>query len=320
MKLSLIIFAVLAVIAGLVMSLIWPRALETKKVFVSANQTIADVLKNDFKEQGFLVGVANIFKTNETVKEGWYNLIGNKFSIITLWNYFSRQQAPQEIEVRLIEGKSSAEYFKILETAGIANASELQSVWKNSPAEWSAKYEILKGWPKGIGLEGLLAPDTYRFYAKAKPADVIEKLVAQSEKNWQSLNVKNTSILEIYTLASIVEAEAATAEDRRLVAGIFWDRLKYNIALQADSTVNFITGKNTPNVSTADTKINSLYNTYKYKGLPPGPINNPSQDALQAAARPSASPYLYFFSTKDGTIIYSRTFVEHQANRVKYGI
>lgn len=320
MKLSLIIVAVFAVIAGLVMSLIWPHALEQKKILVTANQTITDVLKNDFKESGFLVGIANIFKTNETVKEGWYNLTGDKFSIITLWNYFSRQQAPQEIEARLIEGKTSAEYFKILETSGIATYSELTTVWKNQPTAWQSKYDILKGWPKSIGLEGLLAPDTYRFYANSKPEAVIEKLLAQSEKNWESLNVKNASVLEIYTLASIVEAEAAKPEDRRLVAGIFWDRLKYNIPLQADSTVNYITGKDTPGVSTKDTKINSLYNTYRYKGLPPGPINNPSLDALQAAARPSASPYLYFFSTKDGTMIYSRTFAEHQANRVKYGI
>lgn len=320
MKFSLIIFAIIAVIAGLVMSLIWPHALEQKKVLVSANQTITDVLKNDFKESGFLVGVANIFKTNKTVKEGWYNLTSDKLSIISLWNYFSRQQAPPEIEARLIEGKTSAEYFKILETAGIVGANELTAVWENPPVAWQSKYDILKEWTKSIGLEGLLAPDTYRFYANSKPEVVIEKLIAQSEKNWQSLNVKNATVLEIYTLASIVEAEAAKPDDRRLVAGIFWDRLKYNIPLQADSTVNYITGKNTPGVSTKDTKINSPYNTYKYRGLPPGPINNPSLDALQATARPSASPYLYFFSTKDGTMIYSRSFGEHQANRVKYGI
>ncbi len=320
MKFTLIIFAVVAVVVGLGLSLIVPHALENKKILVSANQTIADVLKKDFNQSGFLVWLADIFKTNENLKPGWYSLGEDKLSLLSLWNFFSQKQNPQEVSVRLLEGKKSAEFFNILETAGVAKVSDLKILWQKPPADFYTKYEVLKAWPKKLSLEGLLFPETYRFFVNDKAENVLARLLEQSNKNWLSLGAKNVTAHEAFTLASIVEAEAATDEDRALVAGIFWDRLKYGLALQADSTVNYVTGKSEPGASTADTKIDSPYNTYKYKGLPPGPINNPSLSALKAVVHPAASPYLYFFSTKDGTIIYSRTFAEHLENRVKFGI
>ncbi len=107
-------------------------------------------------------------------------------------------------------------------------------------------------------------------------------------------------------------------QDRALVADLFWRRLKIGMALQADSTVNYITGKNDSVVSLIDLQKDSPYNTYKNKGLPPGPINNPGLSAIRAAIYPKANQYWYFLTTKDGQVIYSRTFEEHVANKRKW--
>ncbi len=119
------------------------------------------------------------------------------------------------------------------------------------------------------------------------------------------------------TLASIVEKEVSTAEDRAMVAQVYINRLKIGMPLQADPTVAYVaeaTGKD------FDVKINSPYNTYVAKGLPPGPICNPSLSAIMAMAHPKANDYIYFLADKQGKTHFAKTFAEHEANRAKYGI
>ena len=103
-----------------------------------------------------------------------------------------------------------------------------------------------------------------------------------------------------------------------MIADIFWKRIKANIGLQSDATINFVTGKGTTRPSLDDLKIYSLYNTYKYKGLPPGPISNPGLESIQAALYPTPNPYYYFLTDKDGGVHYAKDLEEHKQNRVKY--
>ncbi|MCH8049733.1 endolytic transglycosylase MltG [Patescibacteria group bacterium] len=123
---------------------------------------------------------------------------------------------------------------------------------------------------------------------------------------------------EVITLASIVEREVRSAEDMANVADVFLKRLDIGMALQADSTVNYVTGKDTPAISLDDREIESPYNTYKYPGLPPGPISNPGVAALQAVVNPSSNPYLYFLTTPEGEVIYAQTHEGHVENKAQY--
>jgi len=176
--------------------------------------------------------------------------------------------------------------------------------------------------PSGASLEGFLFPDTYLFLPNAKPSDVL----AVFEENF---NVKIKSIddairafkkplKDIVIMASILEAEARTTETRRIIAGILWKRLSIGMPLQVDAPFQYIIGKNTFQLTTGDLKFDSPYNTYLYKGLPPGAIGNPGLDAILATTYPQGNDYLYFLTTDDGVAIYGRNFEEHKANKARY--
>lgn len=189
-----------------------------------------------------------------------------------------------------------------------------------------AKYLSDQGFDVGVGLdsklEGYLSPNTYRIYKNATLQDVIDKLKTSREEELKQFDARRwhdsgmTHV--ILTLASIIEKEANTPEDMKMIADIFSRRLEQNWALQSCATVNYITGKNDPGVSASDKKIDSLYNTYKYPGLPPGPICNPGLDAIKAVLEPKKNDFNYFMTGDDGVMRYARTLEEHNLNVAKY--
>lgn len=170
--------------------------------------------------------------------------------------------------------------------------------------------------------EGFLFPDTYFFFPNIKPEDVTTAL----ENNFQvkiaplegEIKKSGRSLSEIITMASIVEDEAKTTEDRKIVAGILWKRIKLGMPLQVDAPFRYLDGKGTFDLTTSDLATSSPYNTYTHKGLPPTPIGNPGLDSILAALRPEKTNYLYFVSNKKGVIHYATTFEEHQTNRELY--
>jgi UPF0755 protein len=119
-------------------------------------------------------------------------------------------------------------------------------------------------------------------------------------------------------MASLLEREANTAKDRRIVAGILWERLKIGMPLQVDAVFSYILEKDAYAPLFEDLKIESPYNTYLYRGLTPTPIGNPGIDAILAAAEPTKTKYLYYLTGKDGHMYYATTFAGHQSNREKY--
>ena len=133
------------------------------------------------------------------------------------------------------------------------------------------------------------------------------------------------SIFEIVIMASLIEKEVSSEEDRALVSGILWKRISLGMPLQVDATIAYIKNQESRiknqrdgKISLEDTKIDSPYNTYRYRGLPRGPIANPGLSAIRAAVFPRSSPYLYYLSTPDGRTIFSRTLEEHNAAKEKY--
>lgn len=187
----------------------------------------------------------------------------------------------------------------------------------------SGNYPLLLDKPAKISYEGYLFPDTYRVYRDSSLDEVLKKIFSNLE-NKITAEMKTEIVrqkkdfFEILTMASIVEKEAPDNENMAKIADIFWRRLDDGWPLQSCATVNYITGKSSPAVSSADKAVDSPYNTYKYRGLPPGPICNPSLNAIKAAIYPEKNSYVYFMSGSDGTIHYARTLEEHNANVAKY--
>ncbi|HRY36570.1 MAG TPA: endolytic transglycosylase MltG [Candidatus Magasanikbacteria bacterium] len=182
---------------------------------------------------------------------------------------------------------------------------------------------ILKEKEENSSYEGFIFPDTYRVYKDAKPEELLKKIFDNLEQKITAemraeMKKQGKSFFEILTMASIVEKEAPDATSMAKVADIFWRRLNMNWALQSCATVNYITGKTTPAVSLEETKIDSPYNTYKYRGLPPGPISNPSLTAIKAVIYPEKNDYWYFLSDNEGNIYYSKTLEQHNAYKARY--
>lgn len=168
--------------------------------------------------------------------------------------------------------------------------------------------------------EGYLFPDTYFFSANSTEASIVEKLTttwktktAQLFHNMSEQEIKNTLIM-----ASILEKEGKSASEREIISGILWKRLRENIALQVDATFLYTDNKGTAQLSIADLQRDNPYNTYKRKGLPVGPINNPGIETLRAALNPKESPYYFYLHDSRGQIYYAKTFEEHKKNKVLY--
>ncbi len=258
---------------------------------------------------------------------GDYLLPGNA-SVVNLTSLLTGGVKPtSELNLTFIEGWTVNQIGQYLITNRIGSVKEFEKL-TTQPLLILAdnsflNRELFLAAVKAGSLEGYLFPDTYRVYHSAEVEDVLAKMMFNFQKqikdSWLT-EIKNKKITlhELVTLASIVEKEVRSDEDRAMVADIFWRRLSIGQGLQADSTVNYITGKNTPAVSLADLQVDSPYNTYKYRDLPPGPISNPGLSALKAALWPKANDYWYFLTTPQGQVIYSRTFDEHKAAKQKY--
>ncbi len=171
--------------------------------------------------------------------------------------------------------------------------------------------------------EGYLFPDTYRFYKDATPEEVIQKMKENFERKLtpeiraEILHQKHT-LADGIIMASIVEEEAQTLEDKKIIAGILWKRIKERIGLQVDATLTYLLGKTSAELTESDLRLDSPYNTYKYRGLPKGPISNPGLDTILATVYPTPSSYYYYLSDKDGVMHYAKTFEEHKQNKFKY--
>jgi len=186
------------------------------------------------------------------------------------------------------------------------------------------EFPFLANLPKESTLEGFLFPDSYELSKLDSPQRVVRKMllnfqakVLENEKVniEKQLESKEITLFEALTMASLIEKEVKSYQDKQIVSGILWKRLRNGWPLQVDATLVYLTGKVALN---SHKEIDSLYNTYKNKGLPPGPICNPGFESILAALNPETSAYWYYLSTKTGQIIFSKTLDEHNINRGKY--
>jgi len=168
--------------------------------------------------------------------------------------------------------------------------------------------------------EGYLFPDTYELPKGFGAKNTLKILLSNFDKLVDGKLKEKAeeigfSLDEIITLSSIIEKEAKYAEEKTLISAVFHNRLKEDMKLQSCATIQYILGKPKEKLSESDLKIDSSYNTYLYKGLPPGPICNPGLDSIKAALNPAEKDYFYFVLGENGKHIFSKTYEEHLKNK-----
>lgn len=233
-----------------------------------------------------------------------------------------------EAAVTIPEGSSLREIENRLLEAGITRAQNLPAfaieAFRNPSASFS--YDFFKDAPGEASLEGFLFPDTYRFWLDSPAEAAVKKFLDNFDKklipDWRAeIEKRNRKIYDVIIMASLIEKEVKSDEDRALVSGILWKRLEAGMKLDVDFTICYIKarqGKECLPITADDKKINSPYNTYLYAGLPKGPISNPGEAAIKSAIFPEANPHWYYLSTPDGKTIFSKTLDEHNAAIRRY--
>jgi UPF0755 protein len=225
------------------------------------------------------------------------------------------------VNVTFPEGLTIAEMAKIFETQGFGSAGSFVQAAKDPAAVRDLD-------PAAADLEGYLFPETYALSRKTDAAKLVKLMVAAFHRAFtpelrQVAAARNLTARQAVTLASIVEKETARPDERPLVAAVYTTRLRIGMPLQCDPTVIYglaKAGRYNGNIHKDDLAFDSPYNTYKYPGLPPGPIASPGKASLEAAVHPADADYLYFVSRNDGSHEFARTLDEHNRNVQKYQV
>jgi UPF0755 protein len=229
-----------------------------------------------------------------------------------------------EIYVRPItfpEGLTIKQMAALYETKGFGPARDFVTAAKNAALVSAVD-------PDAKDLEGYLFPDTYNLKRKETAEQLIPKMVtafmkAMTPDLLEKIDERGLTVRQLITLASIVEKETGNKDERPLVAAVYANRLKIGMPMQCDPTVIYAldrAGLYDGNLTRANMQIDSPYNTYRYPGLPPGPIASPGRASILAAATPAAVDYLYFVSRNDGTHAFATTLDEHNRNVQKYQV
>ncbi|HEY7284627.1 MAG TPA: endolytic transglycosylase MltG [Vicinamibacterales bacterium] len=225
------------------------------------------------------------------------------------------------IPVTFPEGLTIAEMARIFEDHGLGTASSFVDAAKDIS-------QIRDLDPLAKNLEGYLFPETYSLSRQTDAPRLVHQMVAGFEHALSpeiraAAAARHLSIRQLVTLASIVEKETARAEERPVVAAVYSNRLRVGMPLQCDPTVIYAltrARRYDGNIHKADLSFDSPYNTYRYPGLPPGPIASPGRASLEAAANPATADFLYFVSRNDGSHEFARTLDEHNRNVQKYQV
>lgn len=213
------------------------------------------------------------------------------------------------------EGLTMAEMAAVYEERGFGVAADFITAGRNASL-------INDLDPTARDLEGYLFPETYALPRHTPAAQLVAQMVAGFKKAFDeglrsAAAAEGLTVRQAVTVASLVEKETASGDERPLVAAVYRNRMRIRMGMQADPTVIYAlqkAGKYDGNLSKADLQFDSPYNTYRYAGLPPGPIAAPGRASLEAAVKPAAVDYLYFVSRNDGTHVFATTLTEHNRN------
>jgi len=245
---------------------------------------------------------------------------------------FEGAATPLEVVTRIAEGRvfgrpltfpeglTLAEMAAVFEMRGFGPAKAFLTAARNTDA-------IAGLDPAAPDLEGYLFPATYALSRTVTADQLVAMMVERFRSVWAEVSegrdLGGMTVRQVMALASLVEKETAAPEERPLVSAVYRNRLSRQMGLQADPTVVYAlskAGRYKGNIRKVDLDINSPYNTYRFPGLPPGPIAAPGRAAIEAALAPADVPYLYFVSRNDGTHVFAETLTQHNANVQKFQI
>ena len=260
------------------------------------------------------------------------------FTLFSVWHFRKRMQAGEYLfdhplnsrevfwkisrgqifvhSVTIPEGWTIFDIASVFNRQGICSQQEFLTAAHNTSIIWDLS-------PQAPSLEGFLFPSTYEFTRHTTCEQAVRRMVQNFRAVWETLVPADSpppgalTPAEVVALASLVERETPNVEERPIVAGVFYNRLRRGDALQCDPTVQYamaLSGHPIKDVRPQDLRIDSPYNTYEHHGLPPGPIANPGEASLRAALSPAETDYLYFVANDQGGHFFSRTLAEHNRN------
>jgi len=275
--------------------------------------SIAERLEREglIKSDTAFITLARVTGADKRLQAGLYRLSPTMSSneildILTSGRiYTNRVTIPEGFTIEMIASR--------LEEAGIADKARF--------LELCNKPHLFEGIPnEAKTLEGYLFPDTYEFTPDTDEEEIIGSMITRYKVVYNELSADYDGDLsehQIITLASIIEKETYLDEERPLVSSVFHNRLKNGMKLESCATILFIVNRPEGPIYLKDLKIDNHYNTYKYTGLPPGPICSPGRSSIMSAMYPAETDYLYFVSKGDGSHYFTETFREHERYRIK---
>ncbi len=307
--------------------------IDGQEILIGYNSTTISIA-NQLKEEGYIDNVA-MFRLLSKINgydgqyQAGYHIISKRMNYNELM--YTLTQEPITATIMVPEGYSIDQIANLLEQNKVVSKDEFLAAIEEEV--WT--YKFLQEIPEGKDhlLEGFLYPDTYFFTVGSNGRTVLNKFLSNFEakfknKYYSQMEKLDLDINQVLTLASIVEKESSSSNERRIIAGILYKRMKSTDGslnkLQSCATLQYIslrdTGEIKDTIYNSDTLIDDPYNTYMYAGLPPGPICNPSIDAILAVLdMEKNTPYWYFCATGSGSSVFAKTYTEHMANVNKYG-
>lgn len=247
--------------------------------------------------------------------------------------FLNPSMSTKEILNILVRGKTASKSFTIPEGYTLKKITESLSakgfireqLFNDLLVSGQFNYAFLKDVPQGENrLEGYLFPETYNISLDSTEKDILNAMLAGMERQIKEIKLEekakelNLTLHQAVTLASMIEREARVDKDRALISGVIHNRMKKGMLLQIDATVEYALGGPREKIYYKDLEVDSPYNTYKYNGLPPGPIASPGRESLLAAVNPAQTKYLYYVAKPDGSHAFAETLAEHNANKLKY--
>lgn len=249
------------------------------------------------------IGISRLLGYDRSIQPGAY-LFSQPLGVLAVARTLANgDHGIISVRITLVEGATTFDMAKIF-------ASKLPGISEEAFLD------------EALASEGYLFPETYFFTPGVTSSEIIARLRAQFDeqllKSAPEIQSSKNTIPELVILASILEREARGEEDKKMVAGILLNRLRIGMPLQVDAVFGYIQRENGYTPTRTDLESDSPYNTYRNKGLPPGPICNPGLESLLASASPTSTKNLYYLTGKDGMMHYAKTFEEHKKNRALY--
>lgn len=288
---------------------------EKKTIIINHHETAVSIAAK-LKDRGIINDTkaflfwTRIFGYDKKIKSGRYQFASrtNIFNIIKALN----RGGEDKVLATIPEGYRIKEIAKLLAAEGICAEKEFIKACGDITMLRTLNID-------NPIVEGFLFPDSYDFPIPSDPKEIVKRMVKRFWQVYQDIqkskltqSVILRSIDSIVTIASLIEKEAKLENERPIIASVFYNRMKYNMPLQSCATVEYVLPNHKEQLSIEDTKINSPYNTYIHRGLPPTPICNPGRASLVAAMNPAQTKYLYFAVENNRSHYFSKSFTEHQ--------